>query len=351
MTTDNDSLLSFIARHHTIGLEDVATDALSFILKRSDSARGAFSEFLGDDGGPLPIAEVNTRTFLESSYAYPDMALFDHDGAVSAYVESKFWAPLTHNQPVTYWEALRKDKRTVLLFVAPKPRVDEDSLWDELVSKLREAGHQLGPATKGERVIAASLANDQRVLILTSWDLLFERLADRAKQDGGAQAGFEIAELQALAAAATEDDRPGKDENLRQLIAEAVARLRESGWANTDGLTAGRGFGYYGRYLRLAGADAWLGIVYEATKQTPDKPLWLSFWADSDEVSLDVVRSRLGSKVQSFRELHDWMAVSVPIAFPVGADRDATLAAIVTELESIARLLDPDGPTYRWMRP
>ena len=235
----------------------------------------------------------------------------------------------------------------MLLFVAPKPRVDEDSLWDELVSKLREAGHQLGPATKGERVIAASPANDQRLLVLTSWDLLLERLADRSKQDSAAQAGFEIAELQALAAAATEDDRPGKDENLRQLIADAVTRLRESGWANTDGRSVGRGFGYYGRYLRLAGAEAWLGIVDEATKQTPNKPLWLSFWADSDEVSLDVVRTRLGSKVQSLRELHDWMAVSVPIAFPVGADHGATRDAIVTELESIARLLDPDGPTYR----
>ena len=79
----------------------------------------------------------------------------------------------------------------------------------------------------------------------------------------------------------------------------------------------------------------------------PDIPLWLSFWADSDEISLDVARTRLGSKVQSLRELHDWMAVSVPIAFPVGADNDATLDAIVTELESIAALIAPDGPTYR----
>lgn len=345
--TDNDSLLSFVARRHTQGLEDVATDALSFILMRSDSARGALSEFLGDDGDPLPIAKANTQAFLESSYAYPDMALYDSGGAVSAYVESKFWAPLTHNQPVTYWEALPKNRRTVLLFVAPQSRVDEGSLWDELVSKLREAGHQLEPAPKGKRVIAASPANDQGLLMLTSWDLLLERMAERAKRDGNAQAGFEIAELRALAAAATEGGRPGKDENLRQLIADAVARLRETGWANTDGYGVGKGFGYYGRYMGLAGANAWLGIVDEATRQMPDKPLWLSFWTDSDEVSLDVARTKLNSKVQSLRELHDWMAVSVPIAFPEGADGDATLAAIVTELESIAKLIDSDGPTYR----
>ena len=140
MTTDNDSLLSFIARHHTIGLEDVATDALSFILTRSSSAKRALSKFLGDEGGPLPIGKMNTQAFLESSYAYPDMAPFDKDGAVSAYVESKLWAQLTHNQPVTYWQALPKDRRTVLLFVAPQSRVDEESLWDELTGKQAAGG-------------------------------------------------------------------------------------------------------------------------------------------------------------------------------------------------------------------
>lgn len=40
---DNDSLLGFIAQRHAIGLEDVATDALCFILSRSPSARQALS--------------------------------------------------------------------------------------------------------------------------------------------------------------------------------------------------------------------------------------------------------------------------------------------------------------------
>jgi len=55
---DSNSLLSFVASRYTSDLEDVATDALSFILSRSTSARLALSEFLGDDRGPLPIAEV-----------------------------------------------------------------------------------------------------------------------------------------------------------------------------------------------------------------------------------------------------------------------------------------------------
>ena len=346
--TDKDSLLSFIARHHTQGLEDVATDALSFILTRSKSARGALSEFLGDDGGPLPIAKAKTQAFLEESFAYPDMALEDSDGNLAAYIESKFWAPLTHNQPVTYWEALPKDRRTVLLFIAPKIRVDEEYLWNELVSRLQEAEHHLGPAVRSEAGVYAESTDLPRRLMLTSWDFLLRQIEQRVKQDGDAQAGFEIAELQALATAATEGDRPDRDEYLKQLIADAVKGIVQTGWANTDGLGVGAWIGFYGRNLRFAGAFSWLGIVDAAKKHMPAPTLWLTINSnDSGFLSRDVARARLGDTAESREEWHGWMDLCVPIPLLAGADRSATVEAIVSELENIARLIDPDGPTYR----
>ena len=40
--TDNDSLLNYVAQRNTTGLEDAATNALSFILSRSASAMETF---------------------------------------------------------------------------------------------------------------------------------------------------------------------------------------------------------------------------------------------------------------------------------------------------------------------
>ena len=54
--TDNHTLLSFIAQRHSIGLEDVATDALFFILSHSAPARQALSDLLGYQGDPLPMS-------------------------------------------------------------------------------------------------------------------------------------------------------------------------------------------------------------------------------------------------------------------------------------------------------
>ena len=92
------SLLSLIARGYAAGREDAATEALCFILSRSDSARDEFAKFVGGNGQPLPIARFRTQELVNG--AYPDMACFDDDRNHMAFVESKFWASLTPNQPV-----------------------------------------------------------------------------------------------------------------------------------------------------------------------------------------------------------------------------------------------------------
>lgn len=342
------TLLSFVAQRHVWGLEDAATSALSFILSHSASARQALSEFLGDERGPLPIAKA--QTWMPGAHgAIPDLACLDEGGNTVALVESKFWAPLTANQPVTYWEGLQADKRAVLLFLAPVYRLNEGRLWDELETRLRGAGHQLGQADKSDGLITAQSEANQRRLMLTTWELLFDRMALRVRQDGDAQAGFEIAELLGLAVSAIESDRPLRDENLKRLIADSVKRLEELKWADASRLTVGQGFNYYGRYLRLSGAAAWLGIDYGAAKQMQEKTLYLTFigYGIGDvSVKLEDVRSRLTGMAGHGPPWGD-DAISLSIDLPTGDDYEKVLDHIVVQLEGIAKLVDPEGPTYQ----
>ena len=347
----DDTLLSFVARHHTSALEDVATNALLYILSRSASARSALSEFLGDERGPLPIAEAKSWPAVAHG-AEPDLACYNGDGEIVAFVEAKFWARLTTHQPVTYWEELTDDRPSVLLFLAPDSRVDESSLWDEFVDRLHKAGHELGPPDRREGLVTASSKGGQRRLMLTSWHLLLDTMAQRTKDDGDDQASFEVAELLGLADKVIAGDSPRRDESLKLWVREALERLEQSGWASTEGLSVGQGKDlYHGRYLRLAGASAWLGIDYRAVKQMSDKPLWLTFGHYSDaSVSMEAVRSTLGSLAEPGLE---WCPrqVCVPVVLPDGADSEATCNAIVNQLESIAKRIDPDGPTYQKSTP
>ena len=347
--TDNNSLLNYVAQRNTTGLEDAPTNALSFILSRSTSAMGTLSNLLGDGCRPLPIATASPWG-ADADGALPDLACFDVDGIVVALIESKFWAGLTAHQPVTYWQLLPDGSPAVLLFLAPDYRVAQGSLWDDLVVRLRDAGHELAPADSEEGTVPAIATVGQRRLMLTSWESLLGWMAEKAEEDGEVQECCEIAELKGLAANAVAGDRPTRGDNLKRLIAEAVERVEQSGWANTDRLTTGEGNGYFARCLRLAGASAGLRIDNEFVKRMPDRRLWLWFYGDpADSVNTREIRRILDSEAEPGAEWSPGV-VCVPVLVPGVADRDMILEAVVTDLERIAELLDPGGPTYRKSR-
>ena len=78
----------------------------------------------------------------------------------------------------------------------------------------------------------------------------------------------------------------------------------------------------------------------------PGKLLWLWCYGESDDVvTKEQVRSVLGSKAEPLEWLGD--DVCVPVIFGDGDNRDAIRDAIVDQLECIAALIDPKGPTYR----
>ena len=346
---DAQSLLSLIARGYAAGREDAATEALRFILSRSDSARAALSEILGYSGDSHPIASFSTQ--LTTAGARPDMVCLDDHKHVVAFVESKFWASLTRRQPVDYWEALPDDRTATLLFLAPAARIahiGKDSLWGELVKRLHDAGHTLGPLNQGKGLVTARSTEGNNRLMLISWEVLFDRLAEAAKKGKDDQASFEVAELRGLASDVIKADDPVADANLRKLIADAVKQVKESGWASTDGLAVGGAPSeYYVRFFLLGGRITGLRIDYKAVKQMA-KPLWLWFWDSPNprsSVGLDEVRDKLGASAEPGLE---WIPkdVCIPIDLPAGAGREERLDALVGELKRIAKIIDPHVPTY-----
>ena len=349
---DNNGLLAHIARRHIGSREDVATDALAFILNRSDAARSAFADFLRDGGAdPLPIAEARTQYFLPNgpNGTWPDLACLDADGNILGLVESKFGATLTDSQPKDYWPALPAHSPATLLFVAPPYRVNEGSLWGDLVGRLWNAGYSLGETRQGQSLISAPEQDGPRRLVLCSWGLLLDHLAQAALAGRDWQALFEIAELRGLADSVIAGTVPQRDENIRNLIRSAVNRLVQSGWANTDHFLWGSPLpDSYGRYLHFAGAFAWFGISY-AERRSSNRPLWLvfcdSFGVPSRlDVTADQVRHRLAD-LESADLLGSGGAFCVPVDWPQGDTTDDMLDALVGQLEDIASKIC-DCPPY-----
>jgi len=116
--------------------EDVATEALAFILNSSEPARRAFTDLLRRIKPDLP--DLYFRTQRTAGDARPDMWGLDESNTPHVFIENKFWAGLTENQPVEYLRRLpATPEPSVLLFTVPAAR--QTTVWSELERRLDEA--------------------------------------------------------------------------------------------------------------------------------------------------------------------------------------------------------------------
>ena len=184
-------------------------------------------------------------------------------------------------------------------------------------------------------------------LVLISWEKLLGLMAQRMDNDGDGWASFAIQEVRGLVDRCIANDNPMRDANVKNQIKKAVTQLVRSRWANTEGLSTGTGSNYFGRYLELAGVPAGIVIADSSKQDGLVKTLWLTFYSDGGRLTRDEVRQRLKldqEPEQTGFRFYD-LDVSVPIELPDGADDEKTLQSIVTRLEQICQLIEPDRAT------
>ena len=125
-------LLAAIAPRFTRELENVATEALCYVIERSERAERAFRSLIERTSGASFPEKLRWHTQSGGEdRAIPDVVGEDPAGRPRVIIEAKFWAELTSNQPATYLERLRDgDEGGVLLFVVPNVRLEV--LWQEI---------------------------------------------------------------------------------------------------------------------------------------------------------------------------------------------------------------------------
>ncbi|MDE2687051.1 MAG: hypothetical protein OXI16_06065 [Chloroflexota bacterium] len=123
------TLLAHLTPMLTDRVEDMAVEALGYILSKSPASRNALNLMLKSGVPEIKSVEQVRTQVTGDTGARPDLVGFDADDAERVLIEAKFWAGLTENQPNGYLERLPKDRPSALLFVAPEAR--RDTLWAE----------------------------------------------------------------------------------------------------------------------------------------------------------------------------------------------------------------------------
>ena len=338
--TQGNTLLAYIVPRYASGrVEDAATDALAYILNKSERARSAFNYLVANTADVSIEDCVRFATqVVAPDNSRPDFVGYDRNGEKRVIGESKFWASLGEGQANAYLEQLSSLGPAVLLFVVPDSRID--SLWDDVNS---DVGREQNPGDRvddsGRRMGTMPDCEMSRI-IMVGWVDLLASLGQATSDDP--DVASDIRQLQGLAEQQDgeaflplkrEELAPEFPRRLRRIVDLIDVAIYQYGvkedWLSVRNLRAQPQYYGYGRYFGIVGIEGslWLGLNYELWAETEKSPLWL--WFSSNV--LDKRRARLEV------EFHDrWDGTWTPIYLKTDADRYVVLEDIARQLKAMA---------------
>jgi hypothetical protein len=334
--------------------ENVATEALAYILGYSKEARTGMMKLLR---GVVPeMPDLRFQTQETEGNDRPDMWGYDK-AEPRVFIENKFWANLTENQPVSYLKRLDTYRQpTLLLVVVPDAR--ELTLWRQLSRRLKDAG--ISTIERGDVAdIVSSVSTDKGpVLALTSWTRLISVLERETMDDQRARS--DLLQLRSLCKAADTDVPISSTDVSDQRTPALILQLSSVVQASVD-LAENRGVLYkgrfkpqadwerIGRYARFSddqGVGVWVGIHFGLWKSYGETPLWAVFsgseWGRAREVRalLEPWAAEKGIRVSS----HDGDSFVVALDIAFGQEKDQVVRGIADRLDELAHVVSKLRP-------
>jgi|ERR1019366_4759601 hypothetical protein len=329
--------------------ENVATEALAYILGYSKAARNGMMKLLR---GVVPeMQDLRFQTQQTEGNNRPDMWGYDKADP-RVFIENKFWASLTEKQPVSYIEKLaRYTQPTILLVVVPEAR--EQALWRELSRKLKDVRILASDRDVSSGIVCSVSTDKGPILALTSWTRLISALELEAVDDQRARS--DLLQLRALCKAADTDvpisavevsdqRTPALILQLSSIWESAVNKAVAEGILNLKGTTPQAATERIGRYAYFGAerhAGMWLGIHFDLWKSYGGTPIWAVFsgsdWGRAREVRVLLEPWAAQNGVFATSHEDDSFVVAIDIAY--GEEKDQVVGAIVSRLKEIACVL------------
>jgi len=267
----NESLFGHLASRLSSHPENIATEALNYILNRSSVAGHAFVKYVSQSGMDLSNTLLFRTQEVGGDQAIPDLVGIDAEGRQVLLVEAKFWAGLTDNQPVTYLKRLPNEADGLLLFIAPAMRFS--TLWPELLRRCRVADVAVAESHNDiAQDFKAIRVGPTHTLALASWRAVLASILRALETEGDLLAGSDVRQLQGLCERMDSDAfLPLSSEELTsntgrrivqycEIVDEATREAVAAEIASVKGLTGIRGPAKYERYLFLHGVVFFLGF-------------------------------------------------------------------------------------------
>jgi hypothetical protein len=325
--------------------EDLATEGLNYILNQSPVARKIFLRYLRTANIDLPESLTFRTQAYSSGKAKPDLVGSNVDGQTPVIVESKFWAGLTDNQPLTYLQRLPVEQDGILLFLAPAVRFP--TLWPELLRRCRLAEMEISPTQDVFTEFKVACVNGCHLLGLASWRSLLNFLLDALTLEGEVVSVADVRQLLGLAdqmdtKAFIPLDSAELSANIGKRIVQycdlvdaLLSAVNSKGWATSRGYRSTGLREGYRQYMTFVGRHNWF-IQFHADSwaRFRETPLWLGA---SDLYTRPLLFSL--EQENPPRLIVNNKELLIPLYLPLGVERAHVIDNLCAQVGEVAELL------------
>jgi hypothetical protein len=363
-------LLAHLSSHFAHSEEDLATEALTFLLRTCPAAVTGVRAYVKSLGVDLPADLAFHSQVGDPQSGRPDLVATDDLGSERLIIEAKFWANLTGNQPSAYLTRLAPAQPSMLLVVAPQVRLA--TLWTDLLANLTSPGAwaviketaTVPPAPSDTPPATGRYVRrlpNMHVLALASWRAVLDAVDERLHAAGEMARAADLAQLRALTERMDQrafiplraedlDTRNGRQVHSVALLVDRLRDgLKEGDLVERDGQNSSHGRVFYGWRLRprLSKKRMWVGFYPGAWANYGRSPLWVQIEAHADSGwAVPVLRSGLRSLTlpggPGVWEEGDTFLI--PLTLIKSAGETEVIAGLRTQLFAIAKALDDAAP-------
>ena len=341
------SLFGELADRFVTQRENLASDALAYLIEHYPAARMAVSELVREAAPAAVGALAFERESRGEDGGRPDLAVRAGDGSECALIEVKFCAGLTEQQPAGYLRWLAAIPGAALIFVAPERRVV--TLWSELSIAMRDHEIEVVPTESAYR---ANVSAGQSIGVV-SWPLVLRRIGAAVVGDTAVESDLhqlvgltERAEGEAFYPLTSSDlspEVPMRQQQYYALLFDLIKLLTDRGFVDveqriiTPGLANGM---WFGQNILIADIGFWIGVWYEPWRQLRTTPFWLQL-RDDDPADRAHVLAALGIRRTAAppRLLSLYGDDVIPLEVATGVGREPLLESLVAQVAEVRTLL------------
>lgn len=332
--------------------EDAASDGLVFLLSASRLVRQAFQEYVQRVSGLTLPELVRFEAQIEQQLGgRPDIVAWTADGRQALFIENKFWAGLTENQPVAYLKSLMTHRgdndAAALVFVCPDRAAAMYS--NELRRRIDDT--DLGHPQVVETQPLVCRFGDRMALLITTWRRLLDTVAQAAADADDRQLVEDTTQLRGLIEQVDAEQAflPLRSVELGAEFGRRWREFEQIQWQLVTVLTSqpyGMGYRQNSLTVGLGGPgkwEVWIGRELELWARYGHTPFWLVVNRRQPHYGFvkGALHSWLATEPADALEVKLWSTdcLCIPLVPQLGVAKDRVLQDLAAQVVKVRQAL------------